>query len=175
MASNASGFAQTVSPPTTDTQNVSVTGDIRTSKREARRHHSTAVWLAEAKRTKEAIEEDAQAIACDPGDPGYQILMGHLLVENGDLTKALACYQQVYARYPHLREAISELVYGLQATMAMMDLDCVRNAPEADGRQSATKPDTTVLPVDPRPRQTAAREILHRFMADGRPIDDPTY
>jgi tetratricopeptide (TPR) repeat protein len=171
--------------------NLSVTVDVparrtvdRCQKREAQRHHDLSVYLAESGKTKDAIEEDQQAITCDPNHPGYQILMGRLLVENGQLTEAMDCYRHVCRRFPEEGKAIAELVMGLEQTLTILNLDCVRNSPDAKdvaqppAADKALSMSTSEEPAPPgkRPARTPKTKSKWRlFMADQPSANDSTY
>jgi tetratricopeptide (TPR) repeat protein len=168
--------------------NLSVTVDVpaprsvyRSQKREAQRHHNLAVCFAEEGKKKEAIEEDKQAIACDPNHPGYQILMGRLLVENGELKEALDCYHHVCKRFPAQATAIAELVTGLEQTLAILNLDCVRNAPSKEiCEQLPTLKTAVSVSADadcaaPSKRSSRTKGVLRLFMAEESSADDSTY
>lgn len=164
--------------------NLSRTADFKKSRRESRRHHDRAVRLATNGQLDEAISEDEQAIACNQNDPGPQILMGRLLVEHGDLEEALACYKHVCQRFPHDAQPVRELMYGLQVTIAVLNLDCVRNVSPSAAGDSRRHPVTVVQVAAQKANATydrertsgkTARHLLGKLMADGRLMADPLY
>jgi tetratricopeptide (TPR) repeat protein len=157
--------------------------DSKTLKHEAKKHHTASVYLATGGAKHRAIKEDEEAIADDPNDAGYMILMGRLLTEKGKLNTALSWYQEARGRWPNDTEAIEELISGLQATIALSKLDWVKEAkiPDEDEVEDGQEK-VVVHPVSaashPGSSQTSSFHhpkglgIFHRLLTER---DDPMY
>jgi tetratricopeptide (TPR) repeat protein len=119
----------------------------------ARLHHDRALQLADAGRTGEAIEEDRQAIATEPNNPGHQILLGSLLADKGQFGNALAVYEHVIGRFPEQEEYLSELIGDLRRGLQLITIERAidrlqtRSRPVNPPGTSPTQPEMTAAPV----------------------------
>jgi tetratricopeptide (TPR) repeat protein len=120
---------------------VAVENNAKSWKQQARSHHSRAMYLADLGRTAEAIEEDRQAINTDPHNAGYQILMGNLLIDNGQLACALATYERVCAQFPDQEPYLSDLMNELRMGLTLVRLEkAISRAETSPGTSAGSRP-----------------------------------
>jgi hypothetical protein len=146
---------------------------------DARAHHDNAVRLADLGKIQEAIAEDELAVAANPNHPGYQILLGHMLTEGGQLERALTVYENACTRFPDIRDDISDCVLQLKALLSIARMEDTIDRVKAQGpiangggapdAASATGPQTAVQP------QHHDHQLTPRELADDRPIDEQLY
>ncbi|HEY9792946.1 MAG TPA: tetratricopeptide repeat protein [Candidatus Obscuribacterales bacterium] len=125
---------------------VATANTAKSWKHQARSHHSRAMYLADLGRTAEAIEEDRQAISTDPHNPGYQILMGSLLIDDGQLESALATYERVCAQFPDQAPYLTDLMNQLKMGLTLVHLEHAISRSETSPTQSVTSSSSAEQP-----------------------------
>jgi tetratricopeptide (TPR) repeat protein len=149
----------------------------------ARSHHARAIYLADRGLTAEAIEEDRQAIAIEPSHPGHQILMGSLLIENGQLQNALSTYEQVCKRFPDQAEYLEEIVVHLRMGLELVAmegiiarLNCGQAIPAPINMPTSVmvvdKPSLQVAPREMQPPPGKAKSFMKRFFETVDRLDE---
>lgn len=129
-------------------------------RQQGKSHHSKAMYLSDLGRTTEAIEENRQAILSDPNNPGYQILMGGLLVDNGQLESALATYERVSTRFPDQAPYLDEVISQLRMGLNMLAIEKALSTAETPASSPKVKLDPEASPDGPDAAPPIQVEII---------------